>query len=327
MNQDSCDGEKLLAEVSCSNEKPKDVSEIQRELHEEFSLNEGQKLPVPNLRYILPKHCENNKSSQSSYSQNNEIFLFVCPLCNDKFTEKTDLKKHFETHVSNPTTCSICKQQSEDMFHHVHTKHKSMKNHSICLICDKRFANWSVLSGHFRSIHLGQTFRCPICDKTISITNKSRHKREMHDNRRKKCQYCDKEFAPSNMRRHVRHFHLNETKECPHCRRHLTLSNLSKHIKQVHMNMIKTCDICNDDFSISAISVHKRKVHGIGKPIGEVTPRGPNWKLRARKEEERNRKNKEYPSEEVAESPATWIPYDQFTSIQVQGRNFYFSST
>ena len=75
MNQDSCDGEKLLAEVSCSNEIPKDVSEIQRKLH--VLLNEGQKLPVPNLRYILPKHCENNKSSQSSYSKNNEIFLFV----------------------------------------------------------------------------------------------------------------------------------------------------------------------------------------------------------------------------------------------------------
>ena len=156
MNQDSCDGEKLLAEVSCSNEIPKDVSEIQRKLH--VLLNEGQKLPVPNLRYhILTQHCETNKSSQSSYSKNIEIFLFVCPLCNDKFTVKTDLKKHFETHVSNPTTCSICKQQSEDMFHHVHTKHKSMKNHTICLICDKKFANWMILSEHFRNIHLGQT--------------------------------------------------------------------------------------------------------------------------------------------------------------------------
>ena len=29
-------------------------------------------------------------------------------------------------------------------------------------------------------------------------------------------------------------------------------------------------------------SVHKRKVHNIGKPIDEVTPRGPNLKLRKR---------------------------------------------
>ena len=46
MNEDSCDREKHVAEVSymCPNEIPKDVSEIQRELHDEFSLNEGQDL-------------------------------------------------------------------------------------------------------------------------------------------------------------------------------------------------------------------------------------------------------------------------------------------
>ena len=40
-------------------------------------------------------------------------------------------------------------------------------------------------------------------------------------------------------------------------------------------------------YSLS-FSVHKRKVHNIGKPIDEVTPRGPNLKLRKRYQQMQN---------------------------------------
>ncbi|XP_023341424.1 uncharacterized protein LOC111711323 [Eurytemora carolleeae] len=46
--------------------------------------------------------------------------------------------------------------------------------------------------------------------------------------------------------------------------------------------MKKTCEICNEEVPYSSISVHKRKVHGIGKPMDDITPRGPNLKLRKR---------------------------------------------
>ena len=40
--------------------------------------------------------------------------------------------------------------------------------------------------------------------------------------------------------------------------------------------------------TINYFSVYKRKVHNIGKPIDEVTPRGPNHKLRKRYQQSQN---------------------------------------
>merc|ERR1719186_2291670 len=62
----------------------------------------------------------------------------------------------------------------------------------------------------------------------------------------------------------------------------ITLDMSDKLIKSVHRKMKKTCDICNEEVPYSSISVHKRKAHGIGKPLEEITPRGPNLKLRKR---------------------------------------------
>ena len=42
------------------------------------------------------------------------------------------------------------------------------------------------------------------------------------------------------------------------------------------------------NFLLTHLSVHKRKVHNIGKPIDDVTPRGPNLKLRKRYQQMQN---------------------------------------
>merc|ERR1712242_367085 len=102
--------------------------------------------------------------------------------------------------------------------------------------------------------------------------------------------------------------HNNESTECPDCGKALTISNLNKHIKSVHKKLKKTCDICNEEVPYSSISVHKRKVHNIGKPIDEVTPRGPNLKLRKRYQQSQNMEEE---FDKMASTPArmkrTWI--------------------
>merc|ERR1712243_513885 len=122
-------------------------------------------------------------------------------------------KKHFELHASNPQTCYMCHQQVGDIISHVHKDHKAISN-LVCFMCDRKCYSVKLLSDHFRSIHLGETSKCPQCDKRVSITNWSRHIKEKHENRRKQCQYCDKEFAPSNMSRHIRQVHNNEEVKC-----------------------------------------------------------------------------------------------------------------
>merc|ERR1712210_443020 len=154
--------------------------------------------------------------------------------------------------------------------------------------CEKKFQAKKLLYNHVQSIHLGEKTNCPDCKKDISVDNFSRHVRETHERIKKPCPHCEKEFAMSNLSRHIRQVHNNESTECPDCGKALTISNLNKHIKSVHKKLKKTCDICNEEVPYSSISVHKRKVHNIGKPIDDVTPRGPNLKLRKRYQQMQN---------------------------------------
>ena len=257
------------------------------------------KLPVAQLRsHILKEHCGTESPSENAHSMDS------CPLCDNTFANKSAMKKHFELHSSNPQTCYICKNDGVmDIFSHVHKEHKAITN-LVCFVCDKKFCTLRMLSDHFRGIHLGETVKCPQCDKRVSLSNYHRHIKEKHENRRKACPHCGKEFAPSNFTRHIRQVHDNEMGKCPYCEKLLSKSNISHHIKGVHLKITENCDICNEEVRIGILSIHKRNVHGLGKR--EVTPRGPNFKLRRR-----NSELKGIVSE---------------TSIQVGDKCFYFSS-
>ena len=57
--------------------------------------------------------------------------------------------------------------------------------------------------------------------------------------------------------------------------------------------------------TIILFSVHKRKVHNIGKPIDDVTPRGPNLKLRKRYQQ---MQNQEEEFDKLTEDNGTYRP-------------------
>jgi len=229
----------------------------------------NQHFPVGNLRWhILKEHCHNKVTE--------------CSLCEQKFVTKNALKNHIkQIHLGETSTCHICHKEYKDLYHHVKYFHERIRAFE-CSYCEKKFQAKKLLYNHVQSQHLGEKTRCPDCNKDISVDNYSRHVRETHEKVKKPCPHCDKEFAMSNLSRHIRQVHNNESTECPECGKALTISNLNKHIKSVHRKMKKTCDICNEEVPYSSISVHKRKAHGIGKPLEEITPRGPNLKLRKR---------------------------------------------
>lgn len=64
-------------------------------------------------------------------------------------------------------------------------------------------------------------------------------------------------------------------------------------------------------YVFSYFSVHKRKVHGIGKPMDEVTPRGPNLKLRKRYQQLQNQ-------EEEFDKLTTTTPKRKRRKIEVE---------
>ena len=227
----------------------------------------NQNFSVGNLRWhILKEHCHNKVTK--------------CSLCEQKFITKNALKNHVkQIHLSETSRCSICHKEYTDLYQHVKLSHENTRDYK-CSYCENTFNSKGVLYSHIQSIHLGEKTNCPDCKIDISVDNFYRHVKEIHQKIRKQCPHCEKDFAMSNLSRHIKIVHNNESTECPQCGKAMTSSNLTKHIKSVHTKLKRTCDICNAEVPYSSISIHKRKMHNLGKPMDDVTPRGPNLKLR-----------------------------------------------
>ena len=235
----------------------------------------SQTFSVGNLRWhILKEHCHNKVTK--------------CSLCKQNFATKNDMENHIKQIHTKPTpfwtgvttsTCSICHKEYKDLYHHVKYFHKKIKNYK-CNYCEKKFQARNMMYNHVASIHLGEKTNCPTCKKDFSVDNFSRHVREFHEKTRKQCPHCEKEFAMSNLSRHIRSVHNSTSTECPDCGKAISNVNLTMHIDSVHNKLKKNCDICDAEVPYAKISVHKRRVHNIGKPKDNMTPRGPNQKLR-----------------------------------------------
>ena len=226
-----------------------------------------KKFLLSNIRkHIIKEHCHNKVTK--------------CSICEQKCANKHDLKRHVkQIHMSETYKCNICHKKYKDLHNHINFFHEKIRNFQ-CSYCYKKFQTKNVLKSHVQSIHLGEKTNCPDCKKDISVDNFSRHVREIHKKIKKLCPNCDKEFAMSNLTRHIKAVHNNDSTKCPQCNKTITRINLLKHIKSVHNKLNVICNICNVECLYSNISVHKRKVHGLGKPVDDVTPRGPNFKLR-----------------------------------------------
>ena len=238
----------------------------------------SQPFSLDSLRsHILKEHCHNK--------------VIKCSLCKQNFANKNDIENHIKPIQNSKTTpfwtgvttskCSICHKEYKDLYHHVRYVHNKIKNYK-CDYCEKAFQAKGLMKNHMASIHLGEKTKCPICKKDFSVDNLNRHVREFHEKNRKQCPHCEKRMGMSNLSKHIRSVHNtnNTSTGCPDCGKAIARVNLTRHIDEVHKKRKKTCVICNTDVPSSKISLHKRRVHNIGKSIDDITPRGPNPKVR-----------------------------------------------
>ena len=202
-----------------------------------------------------------------------------CELCEQRFITNQALKTHNKLiHLSDTLKCHICDRVFKDIYSHIKNAHGQRKYE--CTHCEKKFQTKPILNDHIQSIHFGLKAKCPDCGKNVSLSNLTRHINEFHKKMKKPCPHCDKEFGMSSLRKHIRSVHNNECAECPDCGKTYSIVNIKKHILEVHKNLKKICKVCSIEVPYSYYSKHNRKEHGIGKPIDQVTPTGPNMKLR-----------------------------------------------
>jgi len=210
--------------------------------------------------------------------------MVICKICGE-CTPESDLQSHMvKGHKGQKRNCGLCNVKVEDWYTHSLTYHghqnglssaqnrlssaqKPLKrNHGKkekCDICEKKISIINK-SRHMRTKHEGvpgkpgEKEKCDICEKVVSILNKSRHMREQHEGVKKSCPRCGKLFSASNLLRHVKQVHENETSTCQYCNKLLTPCNLNKHIKSVHMKLKEKCEICGVEMLFSSLYLHRK---------------------------------------------------------------------
>ena len=207
----------------------------------------SQTVSVSNLRgHILKEHYKTNMTKVTK-----------CSLCEQQLVTKNALKIHVkQTHLSDPSTCSICHKEFKDLYHHLKYRHKNIK-YFKCSYCDKKLQAKKLLYNHVQSVHLGEKTNCPDCKKNISIDNFNRHVKEVHKKIKKLCPHCEKEFSTSTLRRHINTAHT----KCSDCGKMISSINLNTHMKSVHNKFICKCPDCGKAISSNNLTKHIKAVH------------------------------------------------------------------
>lgn len=82
---------------------------------------------------------------------------FSCQFCDLKFKSKSDLRRHIDTHSSEPPyRCSLCGFQSRcvhTIYKHNKEHHLDQKTHYECQECKKKFSRGNNLTRHLITIH------------------------------------------------------------------------------------------------------------------------------------------------------------------------------
>lgn len=220
--------------------------------------------------------CSSNKRNLKKHINENHTQAgkerpFECMTCHKRFTKKTILKMHEETHDTRKEfTCGICgkgfatlqrSKSHERMVHNVDrvcdqcgkTIHGvyALRQHLLehagikkpkwpCDQCNAELYSRSSLKRHKSSIHNdGSTvYRCSLCNKIAPSEEALRsHKKFVHQAERKfVCSICGKAFKVALvLREHMSSHTGMDLYQCPHCPKTFKVSsNMHHHRKRAH---------------------------------------------------------------------------------------------
>ncbi|XP_032992866.1 zinc finger protein 711-like isoform X7 [Lacerta agilis] len=169
------------------------------------------------------EHCPQMFTDEKELQQHTELFqghkTHLCPHCDHKSTNSSDLKRHIiSVHTKDfPHKCEVCEKgfhRPSELKKHSET-HKGKKIHQ-CRHCNFKTSDPFVLSGHILSVHTKDLpFKCKRCKRGFRQHTELKKHMKTHSGRKVyQCHYCEYSTTDaSGFKRHVISIH---TKDYPH---------------------------------------------------------------------------------------------------------------
>lgn len=180
--------------------KAKPNSDVQKQPKKKRKSIPTTHCSICNMAFVTWRSMLNHRSKKHKETIDEDRYknciVFSCSICNKTFRERSNFKKHKETHAKlHSFSCDICNKtyrlKNSLMTHMLsHTKQKDF----VCDICGKSYYTVSKLNLH-RQIHENLKFTCQKCEKVFYTRNNfSKHQKTHLDKPRLKCTVCYNTF-------------------------------------------------------------------------------------------------------------------------------------
>ncbi|XP_065706947.2 transcription factor E4F1 isoform X2 [Patagioenas fasciata] len=183
------------------------------------------------------EQCVKAEQAESTdVERTNGYKSYVCPHCNEAFSEATSLETHIKGHLDyKPFKCEECgKEFTKGYLLKKHQEVHVNERRFRCGECGKLYKTIAHVKGHRRVHSDERPYSCPKCGKRYKTKNAQQvHFRTHLEDKPYVCQYCSRGFREKgSLVRHIRHHTGEKPFKCYKCGRGFAEhGTLNRHLK------------------------------------------------------------------------------------------------
>ncbi|NXW85404.1 E4F1 factor, partial [Alopecoenas beccarii] len=176
------------------------------------------------------------QAESTDVERTNGYKSYVCPHCNEAFSEATSLETHIKGHLDyKPFKCEECgKEFTKGYLLKKHQEVHVNERRFRCGECGKLYKTIAHVKGHRRVHSDERPYSCPKCGKRYKTKNAQQvHFRTHLEDKPYVCQYCSRGFREKgSLVRHIRHHTGEKPFKCYKCGRGFAEhGTLNRHLK------------------------------------------------------------------------------------------------